>query len=220
MKRSQRWAAGLALSLALAGCSGAEVGRWAFHRFLGSQVHVQVPAALDFPDTVVLELGQDDTAAGRVGGLLAGALLGGSVEAKVGKAVKAAALPLRQKAAQSLQKQVVDAALFGVVDTMKGDVSLGWGVGRWGLQKDAAGKLQPVLDLEATLSVPGLGVVWRGSKGAADLGQAVKERAAKLDLAALALRPKAFEEVLDACVQDLGGQLLADLAKRRDGMTN
>jgi len=209
MKQACAWA----LSLALVGCSGAEVGRWAFQRFLGAQVHCQVPAALDFPDNMVLDLGQDDTAAGRIGGVFAAAMLGGSVEAKVGKALKQAALPLREKAAVALQAQVVQAGLFGTVDTAQGDVRLGWGVSRWGLSKDASGQIQAVLDLEATLSVPGLGVVWRGTKSAADLGREAKEKASGLSLAVLAGGPKSYEDVMNVCLNDLGGQLLADLAQ-------
>jgi hypothetical protein len=209
MKRMFLWGA---LILALGGCSEAQVGRWAFQQAIGQHVHCQVPAALDFPDTVVLDLGQDDTAAGRIGGVFAAAMLGGSLESKVGQAVKEAALPLRESAAAALQKQVVDAALFGKVDTDAGDVRLGWGISRWGLRKNEQGKIETVLDLEATLSVPGFGVIWRGTKSAADLGQAAKERATGLSLAVLAGGPQEFQGVLDVCLKDLGGQLLVQMA--------
>lgn len=212
--RTMRWMAGLA-ALVLAGCSGAEIGRWAFQRYLGSHIHCQVPAALSFPDKVVLDLGQDETAAGRIGSVFAGAMLGGSLEAKVGKAVKQAALPLRESCAKSLQKQVADAALFGAVDTAKGDVSLEWGIGQWGLRKNKEGDIETVLDLEASLSVPGIGVVWRGRRSAADLGKEAKEKAMGLSLAALAGGPTEFQDVLNVCLRDLGGQLIAELGQKR-----
>jgi hypothetical protein len=204
-----------ALALLLAGCSGAELGRFVFQKYIGSHIHCQVPAALSFPDKVVLDLGQDDTAAGRIGGIFASAMLGGSIESKVGAAVKQAAIPLREKAAQSLQQQVADAALFGTVDTVKGDVSLDWGIAQWGLRKDADGKIQVVLDLEASLSVPGLGVIWHGTRSAADLGQAAKEKVAGLSLASLAGGPTEFQDVLNVCTKDLGGQLIAELGRQR-----
>jgi hypothetical protein len=214
-KQLGAWAAILSISL-LTACSGGQKTRWVFHSLIGQHVNVQVPAALDFPDTVVLDLGVDDTAAGRIGSVFAGAMLGESVESKVGKAVKAAALPLRSTAADALRRQVVDAKLFGQVATDAGDVRLGWGVGRWGLVYDKAEtRLEPVLDLEATLSVPGVGVLWRGKRSAADLGAAAKKKAAGLSLAVLAGGSKSYQDVLDVMVQDLGGQLLDDLAKAR-----
>jgi hypothetical protein len=209
MQRVGAWA----LALLLVGCSGAEVGRWAFKNYVGAHIHCQVPAVLDFPETVVLDLGQDDTAAGRIGGIFATAMLGESVEAKVGKVVKQAALPLRQSCASALQRQVLNAALFGTVDTAQGDVRLGWGVSQWGVRKTADGRIEPVLDLQASLSVPGIGVVWRATRSVQDLGQAAKEKAQGLSLVVLAAGPKQFQAVLDACVNDLGGQLLADLAE-------
>jgi hypothetical protein len=205
----------LSVSLLLA-CSGGQKTNWIFHSLIGQHVNVQVPTALDFPDTVVLDLGVDDTAAGRIGSVFAGAMLGESVESKVGKAVKAAAAPLRSTAADALRRQVVDARLFGQVATDAGDVRLGWGVGRWGLvYNKEESRLEPVLDLEATLSVPGLGVLWRGKRSAADLGADAKEKAAGLSLAVLAGGSKSYQDVLDVMVQDLGGQLLDDLARAK-----
>lgn len=207
------WAVILSGSLLMA-CSGGQAGRYVFHSLVGKHVAVQVPAALDFPDTVVLDLGVEDTAAGRIGSVFAGAMLGESVESKVGKAVKAAAAPLRTAAAGALQRQVAEAGLFGAVATDRGDVRLGWVVGQWGLRLDrATSKLEPVLDLEATLGVPGVGVLWRGRRSAADLSQAAKEKAAGLSLAVLAGGPKTYQDVMDVMIQDLGGQLLDDLAK-------
>ncbi len=216
MKRIGMIGMGLLALGVLGACAG--VGRYAFQSLIGQHINVQVPAQLDFPATVVLDFGQDDTAAGRVGSAMMGALLGGSLEDKAGQAVQKAAEPLRALAAAALMQQVVKAELFGRVSTEPGDVRLGWGVSRWGVVYDKkASKLDPVLDLEATLSVPGLGTVWRGRKSAADLGAAAEEKAAGLSLAALALGPKAYQDVLDVMVQDLGAQLLADLAAAKPG---
>lgn len=208
----------IALSVLVLLGACASVGKYAFQSLIGQHIGVQVPAALAFPDEVVLELGQDSTAAGRIGSAMLGAMLGESLEAKVGKSVKKAAEPLSGLAAAALKQQVVKAQLFGRVSTEPGDVSLNWGIGRWGLvfNKETQ-KLMPVLDLTAALSVPGLGTVWRGSKSAADLGQAAKEKAAGLSLATLAGGPKSFQDVMDVMLQDLGGQLLVDLASAKPG---
>lgn len=196
----------------------ASVGKYAFQSLIGQHIGVQVPAQLDFPDEVVLDFGQDDTAAGRIGSAFMGAMLGGSLEEKAGQQLKKAAAPLSTLAAAALKQQVVKAQLFGRVSTEPGDVRLGWGIGRWGLTYDKkTSKLEPVLDLTATLSVPGLGTVWRGSKSALDLGAAAKEKAAGLSLAVLAGGPKSYQDVMDVMVQDLGSQLLADLAEAKPG---
>lgn len=215
MTPTKRWIPAGLLTLAfLAGCSGGQATRFIFQSLVGQHVHVQVPGALDFPDTVVLDLGQDDTAAGRIGGMFAAAVMGESLEDKAGKAVKAAAAPLRVSCADALRKQVVDAQLFGTVDTEPGDLRLGWGISSWGIRMNRdSGRLEPILNLTATLSVPGVGVVWRASRSAADLGQAAKEKAAALSLAVLAGGPKTYQDVLDAMVLDLGGQIIVEMTR-------
>lgn len=205
--------AGLLALAVLAGCSGGQHTRWIFQSLVGQHVHLQVPAALDFPDTVVLDLGQDDTAAGRIGGMFATAMMGESLESKAGKAVKAAAAPLRVSCATALNRQVAEAQLFGRVDSEAGDLRLAWGVSQWGVRLDrGTGRVEPILDLRVSLILPGVGVVWSATRSAADLGQEARERATALSLAVLAGGPKTYQDVLNAMVLDLGGQMIAEMA--------
>lgn len=216
MKRIGMIGAGLLALGFLGACAG--LGQYVFQSVIGKHIALQVPATLAFPDEVVLDMGQDDSVGGVLGSVMLGAMMGGSLESKVGASVKKSAEPLSILAAAALKQQVVKADLFGRVSTEPGDVSLSWGVSRWGLVHDKkTDTLAPVLDLSAALSVPGYGTVWKGSKSATDLGQAAKDKATALSLAALALGPKAFQDVMDVMIQDLGAQLLADMAAAKPG---
>lgn len=210
---------GLAAWLLLSGCAEADLGRMAFRSFIGKNIQVQVPAALDFPDEVTLEMGNEADPNSVVSASLkamAEKAMGGSPEAKIGKWIKEAAKPLRSQAAEIMKAEVEKADLFGAVSTEKGQVQMNWGIGRWGIRNDKEkGVWMPIFDLEATLSVPGMGVVWRGRRSATDLGEGAIKNFNRLNMVRVVAGTKYFQEAMQPIFQDLGAQMMGDLAKAR-----
>ena len=76
MKRLFSYALIVSSALVLGACAGADIARFAFHNFIGQNIKVQVPASLEFPDEVVLDLGQGKSVAGRVASAYVEGLLG------------------------------------------------------------------------------------------------------------------------------------------------
>ena len=202
----------LSLLLLLPACAGLPV----LGSFLGQQVTVALGPELPFPDALTLELdpnaGQGLQAADRVLGLVGG----GSVEQRLGGLLKQQTQSLRRQGAQQLRQQLQQAGLFGSVVEQGGMVSMSLGVSRFGLAYDPASRAyQLVLDVAMTLSEPHLGVLWTGHRSAADLGAALKPYASRLDASQLLARPQLLNNLGQAALKDLGGQLLQDLKQKQ-----
>jgi len=194
----------LLAALALSACAGLPLAS----ALLGSRMSVKVPAELPFPDALTLEL--DPAYGGKVKLL---SLLGGvSLEKRLGALVKEQSRSLRVGGAKAFRQELEAAAPFGQVVDEGGNVGLAVGVSRFGLAWDPQAKSYGlVLDLQASLSEPHLGVVWRGTRTAKDLGADVKKLASKVDVAALLAEPQALDDLGRAAVRDLSRQLLADM---------
>lgn len=179
---------------------------------MGQRVSVTVPRELPLPDRVTLELSGQASEAAKLGNLLLGALGQGSVEERLGAALKQQAAPLRKAGALAFRQELQKAQLFGSLVDEGGNVGLSLGVGRWGIAFDPASKsYQPVLDMEATLSEPHLGVVWRASRSAAQLSADAKKLVGKVDLAKLAANPAGLNDLMGVVTRDLSRQLVEDL---------
>lgn len=179
---------------------------------MGQRVSVTVPRELPLPDRVTLELSGQASEAAKLGNLLLGALGQGSVEERLGSALKQQAAPLRKAGALAFRQELQKAQLFGSLVDEGGNVGLSLGVGRWGIAFDPASKsYQPVLDMEATLSEPHLGVVWRASRSATQLSADAKKLVGKVDLAKLAANPAGLNGLMGVVTRDLSRQLVEDL---------
>jgi hypothetical protein len=179
----------------------------------GQYVSVNVPAEAPLPEALTLQLGGAAGQAAGVASQVMGLLGQENLEKTLGKKLKESAAPLRRAAADGFKKQLEAAKIFGSVKNEGGQLGIALGVGRWGLALNPQGKLEPVLDFEASLSAPGLGVVWKASRGAKDLGADVMAKAASLGLAQLAKNPAAFTELMALASADLSRQLVDDLRK-------
>lgn len=202
----------LSLSLALTlltACAGLPI----LGQLIGPLVSVSVPAEIPFPEQMILQLGPGAGIAGLADKAL-GALGQGTLEQRLGAAVKNSGIPFRSLAAEAFRKQLEDARLFGKVTHGQGHVSLSLGVARWGLAYDPLSKrMLPVLDLEATLSAPGLGPVWKASRSARDLSGAILAQVSKLDVSQLALKPQGLGDVMGIVSTELSRQLVDDLRR-------
>ncbi len=204
----------LALSLSL-GCAGDQGPlKNLFGALIGSHISVGFPAAVPVPDEVTLDLGIQGGEATRLGQALFSAVTGETLEQKVGKAIKNAALPVRSLAAGSFRSELEKSQLFGKVTDQGGDLMLSLGVPRWGLRRDpASGKVEPIFDMEASLALPGFGTVWKATRSAAQVSQALKSKGFNLGLELVASRPKSLGDALALVATDLSQQMVEDLRK-------
>lgn len=198
------------------GCGGDQVRNTAsyiFQSLVGSHLSVGFPSAIPVPDEVTLDFGiKEEDKAARLGAALFAAVAGETMEQKVGRAVKSAALPVREMAAGSFRKELEAAQLFGKVVNDGGDLALSLGVPRWGLRRNRdSGAIEPVFDMEASLSLPGVGKVWSASRSAAQVSQAVKDKGFDLGLEMIAAKPRRLSEVLSVVSADLSRQLVQEL---------
>ncbi len=68
-----------------------------------------------------------------------------------------------------------------------------------------------MLDLQASLSEPHLGVVWKAERSAAQLSALAKEQIGKVDITALIARPQSYQDLMGTVARDLSRQLVEDL---------
>lgn len=194
--------------LLVSGCAALPI----FQSLLGQHMSVNVPAELPLPDQLTLTLGGPAGDAAKLGNSILGALGQESLELKLGKALKQSATPLRKLAAQGFKSELEKAKLFGSVVESGGNVGMAVSVSRWGLAYDAASKSYlPVLDLQASLSEPHLGVVWKAERSAAQLSALAKEQIGKVDITALIARPQSYQDLMGTVARDLSRQLVEDL---------
>jgi hypothetical protein len=181
---------------------------------IGQFASVNVPSELPLPDTMVLELGGQAGKAMGLGNRLLGALGGESIEQRLGRSLKESAAPLRRDGAEAFKKQLEDAKLFGSVVNQGGMLGISLGVSRWGLAYNAATSgLEPVLDLEATLSAPGVGTIWKASRSVKDLAAPVLAGLSGLNAASLLTKPQNFHDAMAQVAVELSRQLVDDLKK-------
>ena len=181
---------------------------------IGQHLSVNVPAELPLPDAMTLQLAGPAGKATDLSNKIMGLLGKGSVEENLGAKLKQTAAPLRRSAAEEFRRQLEASHLFGSVKHEGGQLGLALGVGRWGLAVNPlSGALEPVLDLEASLSAPGLGVVWKASRSAKDLGASFMQKVSGLGTAQLAANPARFSEMMNMVSAELSRQLIDDLRK-------
>lgn len=179
---------------------------------IGQRVSVTVPGELPLPEDLTLELSGQASEAAKLGNVLLGALGQGSLEQQLGKALKAQAAPLRKAGAQAFKQELQKAQLFGSVVEAGGNVGFSLGVARWGIAFDKASQsYQPVMDMEAVLSEPHWGVVWRGKRSAAQLSADAKKLVGKVDLAKMATQPQSLSKMMELVARDLSRQIVEDL---------
>ena len=181
---------------------------------IGTFVSVNVPSELPLPDSMTLDLGPLGGSALGAGNQLLSALGGGSIQERLGQGLKPLAGPLRVAGAEAFKKQLEDAKIFGSVVHQGGNLGLSLGVSRWGLAYNPSWKrLMPVLDIEATLSAPGLGVVWKASRSVADLGAEALKQVSGLSPALLLAKPQSLNDAMGVVTAELSRQLVDDLKK-------
>lgn len=204
---SRAWIkSGLVALVLVSGCAGIQL--------IGRLVSVAVPAEIPFPDVMTLQLGPSAGSAAALGDQVMGAMAGESIEQMLGRTLKQDSSPLRRAVALEFQRQLEDSKLFGSVVESGGNVGISVGISRWGLAYNSStARLEPVLDIEATLSAPGLGVVWHASRSASDLSASVLQKASVLSRANLVSKPQGFNDVMKLAASDLTRQLVDDLRK-------
>jgi hypothetical protein len=199
----------LPVLLLLGACAGLPVlGQW-----MGPFVSVSVPSEIPFPQPMILELGPAAGAAALADQAL-GLLGSQSLEQRIGTAVRNVSAPYSAMAAEAFRKELEDSKLFGSVTHGQGTVSISVGISRWGIAYDESTKrLLPVMDLEASLSVPGLGNVWKASRSMKDLGAEALAALPTLSPAMLASNPQGFSAALASVTAQLSRQLVEELRK-------
>lgn len=203
-----------AVPLLFGGCAGMPIDAALMGQLIGPHLSVSVPAEIPFPDQMTLQLGSSAGHATQLVNQALGALGSQSVEQRLGSAVKNSGIPFRSMAAEAFRKQLEDAKLFGSVTHDNGNLSVALGVSRWGLAYDEASRrLLPVLDIEASLTAPGLGVVWKASRSVNDLGADVLGKVSALSPAVLVSKPQGFGDAMGIVASELSRQLVDDLRK-------
>ena len=205
--------AALGLLILAAGCASIP-GGVLLQGLIGSHISCEMPAEMPFPDAMTLDLGAMGGGSMKAGNAILSALGGGTIEEQLGKAVKNSGLGFRKIAADAFRSQLREAKLFGAVVDKGGNVGMSLGVSRWGLAYNAASRrVEPVLDIQATLSVPGFGTVWQGARSIADLSRDAAAVIGKVDVASLVSRPQGLAEIMNVASKDLSKQLYEDLRK-------
>jgi hypothetical protein len=196
------------LALALAACAGLNLS------LIGKNVSVRVPTEIPFPDTLTLVLDPQNQQLLGLGDRALGLVGGGSVEQRLGQLLKDQTLLLRKEGAASFRDELEKSGLFGSVVTQGGTVGFSVGVSRFGLAYDGPSRsYHLVLELEAQLSEPHLGVVWKGHRSVEDLSPAAKAEAHQVNLAGVMAQPESLHRFNHWVVGELSRQLVDDLRK-------
>ena len=195
---------GLALALGLGACAGMAL--------MGSGVSVNSPAEIPFPSALTIVLEPQYQSALSAGDKVLGMVGGGSVEQRLGKLLSDQTLPLRREGAEAFRQELLKSGLFGSVVSEGGMVGFSVGVSRFGLAYDQTTRsYHVVLVLEAQLSQPRLGVVWKGQRSIEDLAPAAKNEAYSVNLAGVLAQPESLHRFNQYVVATLSKQLIDDL---------
>jgi hypothetical protein len=195
-----------ALALCAAACAALNLN------FIGKDIVVTVPSEIPFPDAPTLVLEPRYQQALSMGDKVLGAVGGGSVEQALGRILKDQTVPLRREGAESFLAEILKSGLFKDAVYQGGNVGFSVGVSKYGVAYDASsGSYRLLLELEAQLSQPQIGVVWTGKKSVDDLSPAAKAEAQKIDLAGVMARPESLHRFNQYVVGELSRQMVEDL---------
>lgn len=192
------------LALGLGACAGISL--------MGSGVSVSSPSEIPFPSTLTIILDPRYQSILSAGDKVLGMAGAGTVEQRLGRLLQDETVPLRREGADAFRQELLKSGLFGSVVTQGGMVGFSVGVSRFGLAYDPSTRsYHVVLDLEAQLSEPHLGVVWKGQRSVADLPVAAKNEAASVNLTGVLSQPESLHRFNQYVVGELSRQLIEDL---------
>lgn len=192
----------------LSACAGLPIAM----QVVGQQVSVTAPTDVSFPDSITLNMDPNSANVTKLGNSFLSLMGQRSVEDTLGDVLKQQSQNLRKQAAAALKQQLVSSHVFGHVVDEGGNVGFTVGISRFGLSySPATQSYQLVLDVQAQLTEPHVGVIWTGTRAMKDLAADTKALATKVDVVKLASSPGSFQALVQASVKDLTGQLLTDL---------
>jgi hypothetical protein len=176
------------------------------------RISVTAPSSIGYPKALTLKMDPSSAAVASMANTLLGALGGASVESKLNDVLRSQTETLRAQAAGALKQQLIDSKTFGSVVDSGGNVGFELAISRLGLSYSSATKsYQLVLDLEAKLTQPSVGVIWSGTRSMKDLSADTKALASKVDVAKLIAGTASYSDLAQNCTAELTGQLLDDL---------
>jgi hypothetical protein len=216
MRRFCLAAALLALA-ALQGCAGSPLERQALATLISQHLVVSLPESCPAPDQLELELPPSPT--GSLASVLRGSLDASQLSHKISQAVSRSLQGPGRLASQAFAYSLRSSGIFAAVlvgdEAGASQAKIDLRITRWGLAYDADNqRYRPVLDLEASLSVPVAGVVWRATRDVTDLSPGMQSGDFRLDPMILVENPEALNQALDRVAKDLCAQMVADLSKK------
>jgi hypothetical protein len=210
--RPNRLALVLVLGACLFGCAASQVPTEVLRTLMAKHLVVSLPEEAPFPNQMTLSLSGAAGQSADLGNQMLETFGTSSLEQKIGAAVKNSGTPLNRQISGHFARELRSAGLFAGVTSSGGDAQLVLSVTRWGLAwDDRDTRYEPILDMEATLSVPPMGVVWRNRRSVDDLSMSIKGQIAELDPAFLATQPQKLVQGLNFVAEELSRQLVEDL---------
>ena len=196
----------------LTSCAGSQIQTEALRTLLAKRLIVSLPEEIPFPNQMTLTLSGLAGQTAAISNQMLESFGTSSLEQRIGEAVKNSGVSLRRQTAELFARELRATDLFAGVTASGGDAQIELKVTRWGLAwNDSSGRYEPVLDMEASLSVPPLGVVWRGHRTASELSTALSTQIFDLDPTLLATRPQKLTQALNQVTEDLSRQLVEEL---------
>ena len=155
---------GLVGALLLGGCATA--GGMVAAKYLGKQVTLEIDSQIPFPEELTLKGFEDieGTAGARFFDEMLGKLTGVKLRERLAREVIKSTEPYGISLASRFREELKNQNIFGAVVDQGGDVALKLRIREYGLDAtEGLKKIVPLLEVQADLVVPGLGVVWTES---------------------------------------------------------
>ena len=196
----------LLLGLSAAGC--ATTGGLVLAQYLGSHITLAIDKNIPFPDELSLE-GFEEGEVGQLGSFaneILGRMTGASLNRRVSDMIAKNSESHRETLVSAFKKELIKKAVFGAVVDEGGDVGLKLRVERYGLKaiQGDFSEIKPILELRATLVVPGIGNIWENSFNVPEYTNGLKK--ASLDF--ILGGNKGFEQLFESAAKEASEELV------------
>lgn len=197
---------------AFSGCAGSQIQADVLRTFLAKRLVVSLPEEVPFPNQMTLVLSGVAGQSAALGNQMMESFGTSSLEQKIGEAVKNSGVSLRRQTSELFARELRATELFAGVTNSEGDAMMAIRVSRWGLAwDDASSRYEPIFDIEASLSVAPVGVIWRSQRNVRDISTSVRSAIFDLDPNLLAVRPQKLTQALNLVTEDLSRQMAEEL---------
>ena len=166
----------LAAAALLGGCAGLSMQPQALAALAGHQLVVSLPEEIPF--SAHMTLLSPSSANSSLGDQMMESLGKSGLDNKIGGAIVGPGSSLGADCSEFFARELRGSGLFAGVNHAGGEAHLDLKVGAWGLAWDeSSSRYMPLLELDASLSLRGLGEVWRCQRSAQDASSLLQAQA-------------------------------------------